>query len=84
MDLAIAVLVVAGLGWALVEAAAVAGLFGAATGEQIERCARCRRYGLTEDGTMHPNGCPDHLAAHLRAVHAHLGPHHPHRPHFPH
>lgn len=28
------------------------------TGEKFERCPSCHRYGLTSDGTRHPEGCP--------------------------
>ncbi len=81
MDLAVVVFVVAGLGWALVEFLAVAGLLGAVAGERMERCQRCRHYGLTEHGAMHPNRCPQRLAAHLHDVRVHLTRHLPHLSH---
>ncbi|MGB9113654.1 MAG: hypothetical protein WCF24_13125 [Acidimicrobiales bacterium] len=61
-------LVFAILVWALVEAAAIVGFFAALVGERIERCSSCHRYGLTSEGVMHAQGCPDRTRTHV--IHA--------------
>ena len=37
------------------------GLLGGFAGELLERCDRCRRYGLTTGGGLHEEGCPPRL-----------------------
>lgn len=71
------VLGVAAALFAVVEMAAVTGLFAAAAGERVERCARCQRFGLTAGGVVHRDGCPQHMSAHLPGVHRGIRPHHP-------
>lgn len=83
MDWVIAVFVVVVLFWAVVELVAIAGAMGAVTGERLARCEHCHRIGLTEEGSMHPGGCPEHLGAHLHHLGRTLAPH-VHRPHLPH
>jgi hypothetical protein len=60
----IAVLVVC---WAIVEGAALLGFLAMLIGEDLERCSRCHHFGLTTGHAMHPNGCPVHFRS--RIVH---------------
>jgi len=83
MGLVIAVFVFATLIWAIVEGAAVVGLFGALTGERFERCQRCGHIGLTADHTVHPRGCPKPALQHLWRSRI-TPPHVTHRHHLSH
>jgi hypothetical protein len=61
----VVVLVAATLAFAVVEGAAIVGLFGVLFGEGVARCPRCHRYGLTTGGAIHEGECPEHLGARL-------------------
>ena len=82
MGWAVAGIVIASVMWAVVEAAAIAGLCGALMGERFARCEKCGRVALTVHGTTHRDGCPHHAFAH-NAHHAWATlPVHLHRPHL--
>lgn len=79
MALEVIVFIVVVLVWAIIDWAAVVGLFGALMGERIERCPRCHHVGLTVDERIHEHGCPMGVREHAshvwhRSVHLlHIG-----------
>lgn len=72
---ALPLVVVAGLG-VFTTFAATVGLLGTVTGERLQRCPRCHRYGLSLDGQPHADRCPPGILDRLHAVH--LSPLHVH------
>ncbi len=71
---AMVVLAVAAALFAAIELAAMTGLFAAAAGERVERCARCHHMGVTSGGVVHREGCPHRLGLHLSGSHGGLHP----------
>lgn len=60
----VAVVAFAVLFFVVVESAAIGSLGAIVSGEEIRRCPRCHRFGLTHHHEIHKEGCKQHEAPH--------------------